>query len=57
MDTQDICKILSERCSFLKQSNLFLGGPKRLISSEIISLCEQLRTISKVQKYLLLKLS
>nr|YP_009496359.1 hypothetical protein ycf39 [Attheya longicornis]AWT39072.1 hypothetical protein ycf39 [Attheya longicornis] len=53
MDTQDIAKFCLRSLQLPETSNqtYFLGGPKGWISSEIISLCEQLAGQSaKVQK-------
>ena len=53
MDTQDIAKFCLRALQLPKTTNqtFFLGGPKGWISSEIISLCEQLAGQSaKVQK-------
>jgi uncharacterized protein YbjT (DUF2867 family) len=53
MDTQDIAKFCLRALQLPETSNqtFFLGGPKGWISSEIISLCEQLAGQSaKVQK-------
>mgnify|MGYP006199380459 FL=1 len=44
MDTQDIAKFCLKALQLpeTKNKTFFLGGPKGWISSEIISLCEQL---------------